>query len=149
MGWEKYDYIRRDYNGTPPPVVGVDQCIDERYMDGRTPLEELPKAESLKLVTERFIPYFKNEIFAKNYERCLEDELQAILIVTHGSPIRGLIKYLTNVSDADILKINIPTGIPIIFELDENMKVVGDYYYLDKEAAEKGIKKVTNEGRGN
>ncbi|CAH2355210.1 phosphoglycerate mutase 1 [[Candida] railenensis] len=147
LGKDKYDYIRRDYNGRPPPVVGDDSCIDERYDDGRTSADELPKAESLKNVSERFIPYFKEEIFAKNYKQCLKDEQRAILIVMHGSPVRAFIKHFTNVSEKDISKINIPTGIPIIFELDENMEVIGDYYYLDKEAAERGIKKVSNEGR--
>ncbi|CAK7895280.1 phosphoglycerate mutase 1 [[Candida] anglica] len=141
LGKEKYDYIRRDYDGKPPPVLGTDPCIDDRYDSGI----DLPKAESLRLVSERFLPYFEEEILKKNWAQCHDDK--AILIVTHGSIVRSLIKKLTNVSDADISKINIPTGIPIVFELDDNHEVIRDYYYLDPEAAKQGISKVSKEGQ--
>lgn len=143
FGQQKYDFVRRDYNGLPPPVEGDDPCVDERYEDAGT---EMPRAESLKLVSERFLPYFRLEIFARNHHKCTRAD-RAILVVTHGLIVRAFIKHFTHVSDAAILKINVPTGIPIVFELDENMNVVGDYYYLDEEAAMAGIEKVRQEGR--
>lgn len=151
LGKDEYDFVRRDYNGLPPSVVGDDPCIDYRYDDVDNKENVLPRAESLKIVSERFLPFFEKDIFHKYKSRCVDDDSsvkkKAILIVTHGSIVRAFIKHFTKVSDSDILKINIPTGIPIVFEMNDNMEVIGDYYYLDKEAAARGIDKVAKEGR--
>ena len=103
----------------------------------------LPRGESLELVMKRLIPYFDREII---HHELLEHD-RTVLIVTHGSIVRSLIKYLSNVSDDDISKINVPTGVPLVFELDNDGNLTKDYYYLDPELAKKGIEKVKNEGQ--
>ena len=80
---------------------------------------------------DRFIPTF---------EKILQELTSDVLIITHGSVVRSIIKYLNNVDDQDISKIEIPTGIPIIFEI-ENLKLINRHYYLDQELAKKNIEK--------
>lgn len=125
FGKEQYNYIRRNFNGKPPPIKN-DQSIDERYEN-----IDVPNGESLKEVMDRFIPTF---------ERILQELTSDVLIITHGSVVRSIIKYLNNVDDQDISKIEIPTGIPIIFEI-ENLKLINHHYYLDQELAKKNIEK--------
>ncbi|KAK6198876.1 histidine phosphatase superfamily [Scheffersomyces amazonensis] len=139
---EKFQYIRRDYHGTPPIIPNdvTDPSIDERYADVDQSL--LPRGESLAMVMKRLIPFFDKEILHKH----LVERNQTVLIVTHGSIVRSLIKYLNNIDDNEISNINVPTGVPLIFELDSDLKLVKDYYYLDTELAKKGIEKVKNEG---
>mgnify|MGYP001025082336 CR=1 FL=1 len=137
---EKYQYIRRNYYGCPPLIENRndDPSLDERYQD--IPSAFLPRGESLEMVIERVVPYFHETILPQLLIR------KTVLIVTHGSICRSLIKYLNNVSNDKISDINVPTGIPMVFELDDNGKLVRDYYYLDKELAEKRMEKVKNEG---
>lgn len=144
LGAEKYQYIRRDYNGTPPPVEAQskDECIDERYTLDNANLSELPRGESLKMVMDRVIPYLQSEIV----EQSMIGSKKTVLLVTHGSIVRSVIKHFKGVSDADISKINVPTGVPMVFELDDDCNLIKDYYYLDPELAQKGIEKVRNEG---
>ncbi|CUM67799.1 uncharacterized protein PRCAT00005505001 [Priceomyces carsonii] len=142
LGPEKYQWVRRDYLGLPPQVEqGKDVSIDERYDFIDIPKDKLPTGESLKMVMDRLIPYFTSEILQKN----LIELNKTVLIVTHGSVVRSLIKYMNNVSDKDISKINVPTGVPMVFELNDEGSLIR-YYYLDKELAEKGIEKVRREG---
>lgn len=141
-GREKYQYYRRNYAAVPPLIEGKDQCIDERYETVDISAEDLPKGESLELVMQRLIPYFEKNII----ERDLISENKIVLIVTHGSIVRSLIKHLNSVSDADISKINVPTGVPLVFELDDRGKLTKDYYYLDEELARKGIERVSKQG---
>lgn len=143
-GKEKYQYYRRNYNAIPPVIASneVDPSIDERYDNIDIPKYQLPRGESLKLVMDRLIPFFQHEIINKN----LIHENKTVLIVTHGSVVRSLIKHLNKVSDDDISKINVPTGIPLVFELDDKGNLAKDYYYLDEERAKKGMEKVSNEG---
>jgi len=139
---DKFQYIRRNYNGLPPLIdPELDTSIDEKYNDLLN-RNILPRGESLSMVMDRLIPFFKYEIF----DHQMVQLNKTVLIVTHGSVVRSLIKYLNKVSDDDILKINVPTGIPLVFELDDRGDLVKPYYYLDKEKAEKGIEKVKNEG---
>ncbi|KAK6463228.1 phosphoglycerate mutase [Scheffersomyces coipomensis] len=140
---EKFQYIRRNYFGCPPliPQDEIDISIDDRY-DSIDNKSQLPRGESLEMVMKRLIPYFNEEILIKH----LLKRNQTVLIVTHGSIVRSLIKYLNNINNDQISNINVPTGVPLIFELDENLKLVKDYYYLDNELAKKGIEKVANEG---
>lgn len=141
LGPEKYQYVRRNFHAVPPLIEGEDACLDERYDTADIPKKQLPKGESLEMVMERLIPYFQSEII----EKSLIQSCKTVLVVSHGSVVRSLIKYLNNVSDDNISKINVPTGVPLVFELDDNSKLI-NYYYLDKELAEKGIEKVKNEG---
>lgn len=129
---EKFQYVRRDINGCPP-LIGDDPSIDERY-DGVTP----PRGESLQMVIDRVIPYLKQEILP-----ILEHK--SVIIVTHGSVVRSLIYHFTKVSDEEISKINIPTGVPITLDLNDD-GFADTYQYLDDELAKKGIAKVEKEG---
>lgn len=130
VGEQDYNYIRRDFNGKPPPIVGEDESIDKRYDTSMS----LPNGESLKEVMDRFIPVLQ-KIIADHRES--ED----ILIITHGSIVRSIIKWINNIDDKDISKIEIPTGIPIIFELDEPGQLTKPYYYLDERLAQENIRK--------
>ncbi|NMB22051.1 MAG: 2,3-bisphosphoglycerate-dependent phosphoglycerate mutase, partial [Corynebacterium sp.] len=113
------------------------QADDVRYKD----LESIPRTECLKDVVERFIPYFEEEIFprAKNGEN--------VLVAAHGNSLRALVKHLDNISDDDIAELNIPTGIPLIYEITSDGTVVNPGgTYLDPEAAAAGAAAVANQG---
>lgn len=138
---EQFQYIRRNYHGLPPLIEGKDPSIDERYLD-IVNKDILPRGESLELVMKRLIPYFVLEIV---HHQLIQLD-KTVLIVTHGLIVRSLIKYLSNVSDDDISNINVPTGVPLVFEIDDNAELVRDYYYLDPELAQRGMEKVKNEG---
>lgn len=144
LGPEKYKYVRRDFNGMPPLAEDPSSMgIDERYDAIDIPKDQLPRAESLKTVMDRLIPFVEKEILQKR----LLQENKTVLIVTHGSVCRSLIKYFNKVSDKDISSINVPTGIPIVFELDDLLDLCKDYYYLDHDLAMQRIAKVRDEGK--
>ncbi len=88
---------------------------------------ELPLSESLKDCVNRVVPYFNKEI------KPLIKEGKSVLIVAHGNSLRALIKYLKDISDEDIVNLNIPTGVPLVLELDDDLKVVKDYFLGDQE----------------
>ncbi len=88
---------------------------------------ELPLSESLKDCVNRVVPYFNKEI------KPLIKEGKSVLIVAHGNSLRALIKYLKDISDEDIVNLNIPTGVPLVLELDDGLKVVKDYFLGDQE----------------
>lgn len=133
---------RRSYNICPPELEKSDERFpgnDPRYKD----LDEadLPLTESLEKTVARFIPYWKDVIVA---------DIKAgkkILIAAHGNSLRALVKHLDNVSEEDILKLNIPTGIPLVYELDEDLKPIKHYYLGDPEAAKKAAEAVANQGK--
>lgn len=133
---------RRSYD-TPPPPMDRD---DERYA-GKLRVyreltnEQIPLSESLKDTVDRFVPYFDAEI---------APQIRAgkqVLIVAHGNSLRALVKHLDNVSDEEILKLNIPTGIPLVYELDDNLKPIKSGYLGDADAAEKAAAAVANQGK--
>lgn len=140
-GKEQFMIWRRSFD-VPPPDIDDDskfsQFNDERYAD--VPKSELPKAESLKLVIDRLLPYWMSDI-SKDIKAG-----KTVLIVAHGNSLRALVKYLDNVSDKDITDLNIPTGIPLVYELDDNLKPVKPSYYLDPEAAAAGAAAVAAQG---
>lgn len=142
-GEKMFQYYRRDFRAVPPQLSERDESIDERYR--ALGPGEVPHGESLELTMERLIPYIEREVV---HDQMLEHD-RTVLVVTHGSIVRSLIKHFCNVSDQDISKINAPTGVPLVFELDAKGKLVGDYYYLDEELAKKGMAKVAMEGRAN
>lgn len=140
-GKEKYQYYRRNFHAVPPQLsVDADQSIDEKYDSLNR--NEIPTGESLELTMERLIPFVEQQVIGNNLIR----DNKTVLIVTHGSIVRSLIKYFVNVSDDDISKINAPTGVPLVFELDDSGKLATNYHYLDEELAQKGIAKVAKEG---
>jgi len=128
-GEEQVHTWRRSY-ATPPPKLDPDDerhpRFDERYKD-LTP-EELPASECLKDTVDRFLPYWHDQIApdVKSGKR--------VLIVAHGNSLRALVKYLDNVSDEEIVGLNIPTGVPLVYELEESLKPIKHYYLGDQEA---------------
>lgn len=155
VGKEKYMFWRRAYNGCPPPIA-IDnkfsglQDYEKRYcntneataeFDFNLSLEDLPKCESLEMVLERLLVLYKSKI---------EIELKlnkTVLIVTHGSVVRALVKHLYNISDESISSVNIPNGIPILIELDDNLSpITKDFQYLDPQKAKVEAEKVRQQG---
>ncbi|MEB2334441.1 MAG: 2,3-diphosphoglycerate-dependent phosphoglycerate mutase, partial [Anaerolineaceae bacterium] len=139
FGEEQVKIWRRSYDVPPPPLNLDDERhprFDRRYAD-LTP-EQLPAAESLKITLERVLPY---------WNATLAPEIKSgkrVLVVAHGNSIRALVKYLDNVSESDILELNIPTGLPLVYELDENLKPIKNYYLGDAEEAAKKAAAVAN-----
>ena len=136
---EQVKIWRRSYATPPPPLDDDDERLpakDPKYSE--VPINLLPKTEALKQTVDRFIPYWLKEIVpsikaGKN-----------VLICAHGNSLRALVKHLDQVSDEEIVELNIPTGIPLVYELDENLKATKHYYLGDPEAAKKAAAAVAN-----
>ena len=139
-GEEQFMLWRRSYDVPPPPVeIGSEfsQDTDPRYAG-----EPIPRTECLKDVLGRALPYWESALVPDLLEG------KTVLVAAHGNSIRSLVKYLDDVDDATIAGINIPTGIPLLYELDENLKpTVKGGLYLDPEAAAESIKAVAHQGR--
>lgn len=133
---------RRSYD-VPPPALELDDPrhprFDRRYA-GLTP-EELPATESLKLTLDRVLPYWHSTLAPAIRSG------QRVLVAAHGNSLRALVKYLDNISDDVITELNIPTGIPLVYELDANLKPVRSYYLGDPEAVAKAAAAVANQGK--
>jgi len=141
-GEEQVLFWRRSFDVRPPALDIADKrhpINDIKYK--KTEKELLPATESLKNTIERFLPYWHETIKPSILEK------QKVLIVAHGNSLRALVKYLDNLSDEEILKINIPTGIPLVYNLDENIKVKKSYYLGDQDAINKAISLVRNQGK--
>ena len=139
-GDEQFMAWRRSYD-TPPPELADDaeysQSDDVRYAD----LDSIPRTECLLDVVKRLIPYFEEEILprVKNGEN--------VLVAAHGNSLRALVKHLDNISDEDIAALNIPTGIPLVYEISADGTVVNPGgTYLDPEAAAAGAAAVAAQG---
>jgi 2,3-bisphosphoglycerate-dependent phosphoglycerate mutase len=131
---------RRSYDIPPPPLAADDPRhprFDPRYA-GLAP-GDLPSTEALKQTVERFLPYWEGTIAPTIRSG------RRVLITAHGNSLRALVKYLDRVSDADIVELNIPTGIPLIYELDESLKPIRHYYLGDPEAAARAAAAVANQ----
>ena len=102
----------------------------------------LPGAESLKITLDRVIPYWDDAIVPHIHDG------KTVLIVAHGNSLRALVKYLDGISDEDILKLNIPTGVPLVYELDDNMDVINSRYLGDAEAIKAAAEAVANQAKG-
>jgi 2,3-bisphosphoglycerate-dependent phosphoglycerate mutase len=142
FGEEQFMTWRRSYDTPPPPLPDdseFSQVGDPRYAELG---DDIPRTECLKDVLIRLLPYWESEISA---------DLKAgktVLITAHGNSLRALVKHLDGISDADIAALNIPTGIPLLYELDENLTPVNPGgVYLDPEAAAESIKAVANQGK--
>jgi 2,3-bisphosphoglycerate-dependent phosphoglycerate mutase len=133
---------RRSYSDPPPALTPDDERYpgrDRRYAD-LSP-EELPLAESLKDTVARFLPYWHSTIVPG---------LRAgkrVLIAAHGNSLRALVKHLDGISDEEIVGLNIPTGIPLVYELDGDLKPLNHYYLGDAEAARKAAEAVAKQGQ--
>lgn len=133
---------RRSYDIPPPPLKTTDPRYpgnDRRYKD-LTP-EEIPLTESLKDTINRFLPYWKDTIAP------MVKEGKRIIISAHGNSLRALIKYLDNVSEEEIVKLNIPTGIPLVYELNDELKPIKHFYLGDPEEIEKATQAVADQGK--
>jgi 2,3-bisphosphoglycerate-dependent phosphoglycerate mutase len=139
-GMEQTNIWRRSYDIPPPPLTPDDERYpghDPRYAS-LTP-EELPLTECLKDTVERFLPYWHETIAP------VVKAGQRVLIAAHGNSLRALVKYLDNVSDEDIVGLNIPTGIPLVYELDDELKPIRHFYLGDPEAIRKATEAVAGQ----
>ncbi len=142
FGEEQFMKWRRSYD-TPPPPLDDDsefsQIGDPRYADLG---DDAPRTECLKDVLERMLPY---------WEGAIRPDLEAgktVLVTAHGNSLRAMVKHLDGISDEDIASLNIPTGIPLVYELDEDFNpVTPGGSYLDADAAADAIQAVANQGR--
>jgi 2,3-bisphosphoglycerate-dependent phosphoglycerate mutase len=131
---------RRSYDTPPPPLAEDDPrhpSHDPRYAGLRP--EELPATESLKSTVERFVPYWTGTIGPAIQSG------QRVLVAAHGNSLRALVKYLDRMSDQAIVELNIPTGIPLVYELDDALAPVRSYYLGDPQAAERAAKAVADQ----
>ena len=131
---------RRSYDIPPPPLEKSDERWpghDPRYAG----IENLPLTECLKDTVERFLPLWHDQIapVVKSGKR--------VIIAAHGNSLRALVKYLDNVSDKDIINLNIPTGVPLVYELDSNLKPIKHYYLGDQEAIAAAMNAVASQGK--
>jgi 2,3-bisphosphoglycerate-dependent phosphoglycerate mutase len=139
FGEEQFMLWRRSFDTPPPPIeLGSqwDQTGDPRYGG-----VEVPRTECLKDVIERFMPYWEGPI---------KDDVRdgkMVLIAAHGNSLRGLVKHLDGISDTDIAALNIPTGMPLIYELGEDFMPTRPGEYLDPEAAAEAAAAVARQGR--
>ena len=133
---------RRSYDIPPPPLTPDDPrnpSHDRRYAD--IPPAELPVTESLKDTVARFLPYWHGAI---------APEIRAgkrVLIAAHGNSLRALVKYLDNLSAEEIVEVNIPTGIPLVYLLNDNLEPLQKFYLGDPEAIKSAMEAVANQGK--
>lgn len=133
---------RRSYDVAPPALREDDPRnprLDIRYMGIRQ--EHLPLTESLKDTVERILPYW-TDVMAPNLRN-----FGQILVVAHGNSLRGIIKYLKNISDEEIVRLNLPTAVPYVFEFDDELNLQQDYLLGDPEEIRKMIEAVANQGK--
>lgn len=141
-GEEQVKIWRRAYDIAPPAL----EKNDPRY-PGNSPVykdlkpDELPATECLKDTVARFVPYWENTIAPEVKKG------KNIIIAAHGNSLRALVKYLDNVSDKEILELNIPTAMPLVYELDANLKPIRHYYLGDPEEVAKAMAVVANQGK--
>ncbi len=140
-GEEQVRIWRRSYDIAPAPLSEDDPRnprFDIRYQE--VPDSDLPRTESLKDTIERIMPYWKCVIFP-NLKTA--DQL---LVVAHGNSLRGIIKHLKNIPDDEIVHLNLPTGVPYVFEFDDDLNYVRDYFLGDPEEIKKLMEAVANQG---
>ncbi|MFF0578457.1 phosphoglyceromutase [Streptosporangium saharense] len=143
FGDEQFMLWRRSYDTPPPPIADDDefsQAGEARY--ALLPEELLPKTECLKDVVERMLPYW--------YDAIVPDlaDGKTVLVVAHGNSLRALVKHLDKIDDDAIAGLNIPTGIPLVYELNDDFTpVTKGGQYLDPDAAKAAIEAVANQGR--
>ena len=142
FGEEQVLIWRRSYDIPPPPLDPGDPrsgLNDPRYAGLRP--EELPRTECLKDTVERFLPYW-HESIAPTVRAGT-----SVIIAAHGNSLRALVKYLDNVSDKDIVGLNIPTGIPLVYELEDDLNPIRSYYLGDTSAVQAAMQAVANQGK--
>ena len=141
-GEEQVKIWRRSYDIQPPALEESDERFpgrDPRY--GNLTADQLPKTECLKDTVARFLPLWKNEISSDIKSG------KKVLVVAHGNSLRALVKYLDNIPDDEIVGLNIPTGIPLVYELDDDLKPIKHYYLGDPEEIARAQQAVANQGK--
>lgn len=141
-GEEQVHVWRRSYDIKPPSLSKDDPrspAIDPRYKDLTS--DELPLTECLKDTVERFLPYWHSNIAPV----LLSDK--KVIIAAHGNSLRALVKFLDHISDNDIINLNIPTGIPLVYELDEKLNARNHYYLGDPEEIRKAEEAIKKQGK--
>ncbi|MBD8660473.1 phosphoglyceromutase [Frigoribacterium sp. CFBP 8754] len=139
-GPEQFQTWRRSFDVPPPPLDDdseFSQAHDVRYAELGV---DAPRTESLALVIERMIPYWESDITASLAEG------KVVLVTAHGNSLRALVKHLDGISDDEISELNIPTGIPLVYELDDDFRPTGPGRYLDPQAAAAGAAAVAAQG---
>lgn len=133
---------RRSYD-VPPPALELDDerhpRFDPRYASVKP--GQLPATESLKITLERVLPYWHSTLTPAIKSG------KHVIVVAHGNSIRALVKYLDDISEAEITELNIPTGLPLVYELDEELKPIKHYYLGDSEEAAKKAAAVANQAK--
>jgi len=141
VGEDQVNVWRRAYDVRPPALDNTDKRYpgnDPRYRE--LDRQNLPVAESLKDTILRFMPYW-HDVMAPVLKSG-----KHVLVSAHGNSLRAMVKYLDNISDEDIPGLNIPTGIPLVYELDEDLKPQKHYYLGDARAVERAVNKVAKQG---
>ncbi len=142
FGEEQVKIWRRSYDIPPPPLDKTDPRypgFDARYKD--LSAADLPVTECLKDTVARFLPYW-HETIARAVRAG-----KKVVIAAHGNSLRALVKYLDDVSDKDIIELNIPTGIPLVYELGDDLKPIRHYYLGDQAAIAAAMNAVANQGK--
>ena len=133
---------RRSYDSPPPALTAEDDRNpgkDPRYQDLRR--QDIPLTECLKDTVKRTLPFWHETIAP-----AIRAE-ERVIVVAHGNSLRGLVKYLDNVPDQEIVGLNIPTGIPLVYELDDDLKPLQHYYLGDPEAVQKAAQAVADQAK--
>ena len=140
LGEEKVKLWRRSYDVPPPALEMEDRrhpCHDPRYSGFRA--QDLPATESVKDTIERFLPYAQENIGPAVRAG------KRVLLVAHGNTLRGLLKYAERLSDQELTDLNIPTGIPLVYEFEDDMKPIRRYYLSDPEKVKKAVEAVASQ----
>ena len=141
-GEEQVKIWRRSFDVKPPALTPDDERAPQKQPAYRNvAAEDLPLAESLETTIARVVPYYKETI---------EKDMKAgrrVLVAAHGTSLRALVKYLDDISPKEIVTVNIPTGVPLVYEFDEAFKVVRHYYLGDQAALKAKMEAVANQGK--
>ena len=142
-GEEQVLIWRRSYDVRPPELEVTDERHpknDARYQ-GISDMAATPGTEALMDTVNRILPFWQDNIEKKLREN------KEVIIAAHGNSLRAIVKYLKNISNEDIVSLNLPTGIPYVFEFDENMRLIKDYFLADEETLKKLMEEVANQGK--
>jgi 2,3-bisphosphoglycerate-dependent phosphoglycerate mutase len=141
-GEEQVKIWRRSFDIRPPKLSEDDEQNPQNQLQYREfDKNQLPLCESLKDTIDRVIPYF-NDVIKKDMMAG-----KKVLIAAHGNSIRSLVKYLDNLSEEEIIEVNIPTGIPLVYEFDSDFKVINKYYLGNQEAVKAQMEQVAKQGK--
>lgn len=141
-GEEQVLLWRRSYDTPPPELAPYDErhpALDPRYAS--VPPGELPLTESLEQTVARFVPYWEAHIVPDIAAG------KRVLVAAHGNSLRALVKHLDGISDADVIDLNIPTGVPLVYDLDDGLHPIGSRYLGDQAAVDQAVAAVAAQGR--